>query len=513
MPVLLRSAALAAALALSTLAPAAWAQTPCTGGTVTAGGETFACDGVDFYARLAPTELGAPPLAGCPTRACLNDLWGWTDPLTGREYALVGVSNGTAFVDVTVPAAPRRLGVLPTATSPSTWRDVKTYGTTAYVVSEAFGHGLQVFDLRRLRRLGEDPDRVFQPDARITDFGSTHNVVVDEDAGRVIAVGGACGSGLQTYTLEDPLAPAFAGCSGGTGYIHDAQCLVYDGPDPDYAGRNVCVGFNNDSVFVLDATDPANVTRIATGVYPGSRYAHQGWLTDDRRYLLINDEADEGDTADRTRTILFDVQDLDDPEFLGFYLNPSTTTVDHNLYVRGRLAYQANYNNGLRILNLARVGRAQLREVAFFDTFPGPPDGFQDPFDGAWSVYPFFESGTVVVSDQIYGLFVLRLAPATQQQVTAMPDPTSLAATELTLDVRTPARGAARATFSAPAGEPVRVALYDLRGRELGVLFDGPAAGTPQHVTVDGEAVAAGVVIVRAETAEGHLARRLTFVR
>lgn len=493
---------------LACAAAGASAQTPCTDGAVAAGGETFACDGVGVHARLTPQELGAPAFASCPLRACLNDLWGWTDPETGREYALVGMANGTAFVDVTEPAAPRRLGVLPSATGPSTWRDVKTYGTTAYVVSEAGGHGLQVFDLRRLRGLAEDAARTFSADARRTDFGRTHNVVVDEAAGRVIAVGGACGAGLQTYTLEDPLAPAFAGCSGDTGYLHDAQCLVYDGPDPDYAGRNVCVGFNNDSVFFIDATDPTAATRIATGFYPGSQYAHQGWLTDDRRFLLVDDEADEGVTASQTRTIVFNVEDLDSPEFVGFYFNPSTTTLDHNLYIRGGYAYQANYNNGLRILGLAGVATADLSEVAFFDTFPASPDGVQDDFDGAWSVYPYFESGTVLVSDQVYGLFVLQPEPGVL--VAEAPAP---AASGFALTVQTPARGATVVTLVAPAGEAVRVALYDVRGRALGVVFDGPATGAEQSFSVDGRAFAAGVVIVRAERASGHLARRVTFVR
>ena len=497
------------ALALLAAGVPAAAQTPCTDGAVEADGLSFACEGVGLHARLTPQEIGAPAFEGCPLRACLNDLWGWTDPDTGREYALVGMANGTAFVDVTQPDAPRRLGVLPTATSSNTWRDVKTYGHHAYVVSEAGGHGLQVFDLRRLRGLDEDPRRRFEADARLTDFGSAHNVVVDEAGGRLHAVGGACGDGLLTYTLEDPAAPALAGCSGGTGYLHDAQCVVYAGPDPDYAGRNVCVGFRGDSVFFLDATLPAAARLIATGFYPGSDYAHQGWLSEDHRYLLVDDEGDEGVTTAQTRTIVFDVEDLDDPEFVGFYLNPSTTTYDHNLYIREGYAFQANYNNGLRILDLADIATAKLEEVAFFDTFPGSPDGVQDPFDGAWSVYPFFESGTLVVSDQIYGLFVLQPEPGVVVADAARPGvPAGVA-----LAVPALARGAATVTLTAPAGERVRLGLYDLRGRALGVVYDGAATGAAQTFTLGAEARAAGAVIVRAEAASGHLARRVTFVR
>ena len=492
------------------LAPAATAQTVCTDGVAAdASGQTYACDGVDLFARLTPQQLGAPDFPDCPLRACLNDLWGWTDGSTGREYALVGVANGTAFVDVTDPAAPRRLGRLPTATGSSTWRDIKTYGDVAYVVSEAGGHGLQVFDLTRLRGLGEDPDRTFTADARLTGFGAAHNVVVNTDAGQLAAVGGPCGAGWQMYTLADPLAPAFAGCSGDTGYIHDAHCIAYDGPDPDHAGRQVCAGFNNDSVFLVDTTDPADVTRIATGFYPNSRYAHQGWFTEDRRYILVNDEDDEGRPGvPNTRTIVFDVQDLDSPEFVGFYFNPSTSTLDHNLYIRDGVAYQANYNNGLRVIGLDGIATADLSELAFFKTFAGPPDGFNDDFDGAWSVYPYFESGTVIVSDQIYGLFTLRVDPARLPVASApVPRPSALA-----LSASSPARAAATVRLTAPAGEPVRLALYDLLGRELAVVFDGAGTGAEQTFTV-GAGLPAGVAVVRAETAAGSATERITFVR
>ena len=50
--------------------------------------------------------------------------------------------------------------------------------------------------------------------------------------------------------------------------------------------------------------------------YPNFAYTHQGWLTEDHRYLFVNDEQDEGDEA-KTRTLIFDVQELDDPVFVG----------------------------------------------------------------------------------------------------------------------------------------------------------------------------------------------------
>ncbi len=57
-----------------------------------------------------------------------NDLWGWVDPATGTEYALLGIQNGTVFVDVDDPEDPIVVGFLATHSGTSTGRDIKTLG-------------------------------------------------------------------------------------------------------------------------------------------------------------------------------------------------------------------------------------------------------------------------------------------------------------------------------------------------------------------------------------------------
>src|SRR5690606_24209647 len=139
----------AAALALGLAAAPSAQPLPCTDGQAGA----YACEGMDLLAHLSLEDFAS---------GSGNDVWGWTDPETGREYALMGLNDGTGFVDVTEPAAPRYLGKLPTATEPSTWRDIKVYADHAFVVSEAPGHGMQVFDLTQLRGLEPDPARRFK---------------------------------------------------------------------------------------------------------------------------------------------------------------------------------------------------------------------------------------------------------------------------------------------------------------------------------------------------------------
>ena len=372
--------------------PAA-AQAPCAGGRATLGGVAYPCEGIDLVAVLPAGFDG--PLRDVET----SDVWGWTDAETGREIALVGVPTGTVFVDVTEPAAPRVLGKLLTQTDPSHWRDVKVYRDHAVVVAEAPGHGMQVFSLARLRGLGADPDRTFAADAVYAGFGNAHNVALNEATGYAYGVGSdTCAGGLHMVDVRTPTAPAFAGCVAGDGYTHDAQCVLYNGPDADYAGREVCFAYNVDRVTVTDVTDKQAPVRIGSGFYPNPSYTHQGWLTEDGRYALVDDELD--DVSAGTQTVVMDVADLDDLSYAFSYRSRETAAA-HNQFVRGRYSFQSNYAAGLRVLDLTGIAGGTLAEVASFDTAVGP---------GArqWGNYPYFASGIVVVTDVVNGVFVLR---------------------------------------------------------------------------------------------------------
>ncbi|MEO1074854.1 MAG: choice-of-anchor B family protein, partial [Bacteroidota bacterium] len=377
----------------------------------------FACSDVDLVANLTREDLDFGTSTFFPTP---NDVWGWTDPETGIEYGLVGTSQGTVFVSLATPTVPQIIGRLPTETTSTLWRDIKTLGNYAYIVSEAEDHGMQVFDLTRLRDV-TSPPVVFGADAVYRGTGSVHNIVIDEAIPYAFLVGAdqdgfACnGGGLHIVDLSDPLAPTLAGCFDDDGYTHDAQCVRYDGPDTDYTGDAVCFSSNgafgdNDILSISNVSDVENPVALSRTAYPFPGYAHQGWLTEDQRYFLMNDEFDEGNRnypgagrSGRTRTLIFDVGDLDDPVYVGAYLSVLSTS-DHNLYIRGNYVYQSNYESGLRIYELTDLANAELTLVGSFDTFPESNDV---SFRGQWSNYPFFESGLVIANDQSNGLFVL----------------------------------------------------------------------------------------------------------
>jgi choice-of-anchor B domain-containing protein len=173
----------------------------------------FDCTEVDLLSFLPNSAVGADK------GVIVNDLWGWTDPETDREIAIVGRSDGTSFIDVTDPSNPVYLGNLPATEGsvPNAWRDPKVYADHAFIVADNVGqHGMQVFDLRRLRDLEEVP-ATFDADAVYDRVASAHNVVINEETGFayiVAASGGGetCGGGLHMVDIREPKNPTFAGC-------------------------------------------------------------------------------------------------------------------------------------------------------------------------------------------------------------------------------------------------------------------------------------------------------------
>ncbi|MGH2655731.1 MAG: choice-of-anchor B family protein [Actinomycetota bacterium] len=361
----------------------------------------FPCKNVDLQSFVPLAELGG---------ATGNDIWGWTDPVTAKEFAIMGTSNGTAFVDVSDPMEPVVIGTLPTHSGASLWRDVKVFKNHAFIVADlAEEHGMQVFDLTRLRNVLVTPT-VFTEDAHYAGFGDSHNVAINEETGFAYAVGtfdnvffSNCGSGLHMIDVNDPTDPKFAGCFSEDGYTHDVECVIYRGPDGQHRGKEICFASNEDTLTIVDVTDKAGPVMLSRTTYPGVGYTHQGWLTDNERTFVLDDESDEQENGHNTRTRFFDVSDLDAP-FLDFVFDGPTKAIDHNLYVIGNRVYESNYRAGLRILE-TDIRKDRAAEVAFFDVYP--PDD-EAEFNGSWSNYPFFASGNVVVSGIEEGLFVLR---------------------------------------------------------------------------------------------------------
>jgi len=380
----------------------------CSGGKI----GMFDCGQTNLLAMVPIAEMGG----GHGNR--LNTVWGWTDPQTGKEYAIVGRADGTSFLDVSNPTRPRYLGDLPkTDVAPATvWREFKVMNNHVFIVSDgAKDHGMQVFDLTRLRNV-RAPQK-FTPDVHYTRVSAAHNVAVDTATGFVFITGAnsggeTCGGGLHMVNAKDPKNLSFAGCfqdmgTGfqGTGYSHDVQCVIYRGPDTRYTGREICFGGNETHLSIGDVTDKSAPKALGRATYPSAGYIHQGWLTEDHKYIYVNDELDEiqGKSPQGTRTMIFDVSKLDDPVVAGEFIG-TTKATDHNLYIRGDKMYQSNYEAGLRVIDI--TDRLKPKEVGYFDVVPTGNNG--PGFGGTWNNYPYFKSGTILVSSAREGLFLLK---------------------------------------------------------------------------------------------------------
>jgi len=178
---------------------------------------------------------------------------------------------------------------------------------------------------------------------------------------------------------------------------------MYEGPDKEYQGQEICFGANETAISIADVTNKENPKAISTFSYPNHAYVHQGWLTEDQKYFISNDELDEiVGNVDKTRSLIWDVSDLDDPQLVTEY-NFDNASSDHNLYIKDSIMYQSNYMSGLQVLDVSNP--ADPVKIGYFDTEPFGED--VPGFAGTWSNYPFFDSGIVIMTSSQEGLFIL----------------------------------------------------------------------------------------------------------
>ncbi len=331
------------------------------------------------------------PLSGFPSNPGNgNDCWGYVSP-SGREYALMGVSNAMVVVEITDPANP--VIVQSMSHSNSLWGDVKVYGEYCYVVNEG-GGGMDVIDLSNV------DGGVVTLVQRFTGGGlaSSHDVAIDTDSGFAYVCGSNLNGGrIVAIDLANPENPVVVGqiSSGQGAYVHDAQAVTYT--KGLYSGREIVfAAVGGTGLDIYDVTNKSNMFRMSRTTYPNLSYAHQCWASEDRQYLYLDDELDGVN-----ETVILDISDLNDPVIAGTY-NSGVSATDHNLYIQDGFIYEADYRSGVRIF--CADDPVNPLQVGWFDTYP---ENDNAGFDGAWSVYPFFPSGTVIISDINRGLFVV----------------------------------------------------------------------------------------------------------
>ena len=296
-----------------------------------------------------------------------SDIWGWSNPSTGVEYALVGLNSGFSVVDLSVPQNPTEAFFIQDVNS--TWRDVKTWGNHAYITTEG-GGGLLIVDLTDLT--GNTYTHYTAA------FNSAHNIYIDENGvayifGTDVSVGGAIFLDVAT----DPMNPTVLG-QWNDHYIHDGMVRG----DTMWAGCIYAGEF-----YVVDVSDKTNPFTLGHHSTPNN-FTHNAWVSDDGDYVFTTDEQSDSYIGSYNVEDMNNIQEVD-----RIQSNPGLNSIPHNVHVDDNFLITSWYRDGTTVHDATYPNN--LIQVAYYDSYSGSGNGF----DGCWGTYPFLPSGLIISSD------------------------------------------------------------------------------------------------------------------
>lgn len=395
------------------------AASTCSGGFAA----EYPCQGIDFMSRVPLSSFTGNPLSAA-------NLWGYVDLDDNREYAIIGLRNGTGVVDVTDPVNPVIVGHITGVTSQ--WREMKVYqfwnalasrwDAYAYVTTEGSGGGIQIIDLTQL------PTSVSLA-ATWTGVSTSHtdhisNIDYSTNASNnpsfppILYISGSNLGGLRFISLANPTSLTSLGSITGT-YSHDTYAHVFTDARANQCapGHNPCeVVFSfagTPGLKIIDVTDKSAPVTLSTLTYSQLGYVHSGWISSDGNYIFLHDELDEQNFGLNSTIRTINITSLTAPTVSNIYTGP-TLAIDHNGYTLGNKFYFSNYTRGIGVLDVTNPNAPV--ELGYFDTYPTTNGA---TFNGAWGVYPYLPSGNIIISDIQRGLIVVR-----EQSAAPTPTPT-----------------------------------------------------------------------------------------
>ncbi len=330
-------------------------------------------------AQLNMSLIGQLPYSG---HGDLSDIWGYVDT-TGKEYALVGLQDGTSIVDISTPSSP--VEVFYSSGANTIWRDLKVWNKHAYIVNEG-GNGLKIIDMSNLPG-AITPSDVYQFTGSAYPFQTAHDLYIDENGYCYIMGANYLTGGAIILDLNvDPQNPVEVGLYDDY-YIHDGMAR----------GDTLWAGCVNDGFFaVIDVSNKANPITMATNNTP-SFTSHNCWPSDDNQTLFTTDEVGNGFIASYDVSNLSNISELDRVQS-----SPGQNVIPHNTFFMNDYLITSYYRDGVTIHDVSNP--SLMIEVGNYDTSP-QFSGFD--FNGCWGVYPYLPSGLIIASDMENGLYVL----------------------------------------------------------------------------------------------------------
>ena len=321
-----------------------------------------------------------------------SEIWGWTDTVKNREYAIIGTPGGTSIVDIT-DSVLKEVSFQIGPPFSANYHEFRTYKNYLYVGAEGTDPtkrpGIQIIDLSPL------PDSTTFKRTFVWDniYFRAHTVSIEKN---FLYVNGGDFGGTRIMDISDPLSPVQVGSygKGSTPYVHDSfikNDTLYAAAI--YAGRTDIVDLTVKGNYT-EATAAKIISKTPT-VPEGS--THQVWLSEDGNYMFVSTETPGGHLH------IYDIRNRTAPVEIAAWSSSPTESI-HNSFVKGDFLYIAYYKEGLRVLDI-KDPHTPI-EVGFYDTYPQNQIDPDIPYRGAWGAYPYFPSGKIAVSDMNTGLYV-----------------------------------------------------------------------------------------------------------
>ena len=321
-----------------------------------------------------------------------NEVWGFV--MNNKEFAVIGSTAGTHIFDVTDAENSKEVQFIAGEDfGPAIiHRDYHDRNGYLYAVSDEGNSSLQIIDLKQL------------PDTAIVVYDSnelietSHNIFIDETKNILYACNvrapnlGWSSTSLALYDINEPSNPV---------HLIDYEVPGTGSGVHDMWVRNDTAFLNNgyDGLFIVDFSDLTSPQLLGSLTeYPDKGYNHSGWPTSDLKTYIMADENWGYDmkVLDISNLSNIDVTTTFNPEI-------DANSIAHNQIIKGDLLYVSSYHDGLQVYNISEPENPT--KVASFSTYALDD---HDSYRGAWGVYPLLPSGTILVSDMQYGLFVLK---------------------------------------------------------------------------------------------------------